>query len=77
VSALADSTLAPDAIATIVENLQQQLAELDEDLREIVLLRLEGYTRREIAQRLRRSEATIERRLRLIRDRWTKEMGNE
>jgi RNA polymerase sigma factor (sigma-70 family) len=42
----------------------------DESLREIALARMEGYSNAEIAGRLGRSEMTVERRLRLIRDIW-------
>jgi DNA-directed RNA polymerase specialized sigma24 family protein len=42
----------------------------DEELRQIALLRMEGWTNEEIAQRIDRSLPTVERRLRLIRDKW-------
>lgn len=42
-----------------------------EDLRQIALLKLEGNTNKEIAQRLGRSESFVERKLRLIRQIWS------
>jgi DNA-directed RNA polymerase specialized sigma24 family protein len=39
----------------------------------MVLYKLEGYTNREIAEKLGRSRPTIERRLRLIREIWREE----
>jgi RNA polymerase sigma factor (sigma-70 family) len=42
----------------------------DEELRQIALLKLEGWTNEEIASRIDRSLPTVERRLRLIRDKW-------
>jgi DNA-directed RNA polymerase specialized sigma24 family protein len=49
----------------------------DENLRQIVLRKLEGYTNEEIASQLKCSLATVERRLRLIRKRWEKELPTE
>jgi DNA-directed RNA polymerase specialized sigma24 family protein len=37
---------------------------------------VEGYTTAEIAARLGRAPATVERKLRLIRDAWEKEVGS-
>jgi DNA-directed RNA polymerase specialized sigma24 family protein len=50
------------------------LERLDDDLRRIVFLKRDGFTNEEIAQRVNRSVATIERRLRLLRDEWTQEL---
>ncbi len=47
---------------------------LDEDMQQIIGLKMDGYTSEEIAQRLNRSLATIERRLRLLRDQWLEEL---
>jgi RNA polymerase sigma factor (sigma-70 family) len=60
----------PDRIASMSELVER----LDDDLRGIVALRLDGFTNEEIAQRINRSVATIERRLRLLRDEWTEEL---
>lgn len=43
----------------------------DPELREIAVWKMEGYTSREIADRLGKALATIERRLKLIRSVWT------
>lgn len=43
---------------------------LEPKLREVTLLRLEGYSNREIAERCGRSEPTVERYLRLVRLQW-------
>jgi RNA polymerase sigma factor (sigma-70 family) len=60
----------PDRIAAMCEMMER----LDDDLRHIVVLKLDGFTNEEIAQRVNRSVATIERRLRLLRDEWTEEL---
>ena len=41
-----------------------------EALRQVLDLRLEGYTREEIAHRLRCAEPTVQRKLNLIREAW-------
>lgn len=58
----------------VAAHLSELLATLDEDMREVVALRIDGYTNEEIGQRLNRSVATIERRLRLLRDQWLEEL---
>ncbi|MHB8954102.1 MAG: ECF-type sigma factor [Pirellulaceae bacterium] len=60
----------PDRLASMSELLDR----LDDDLRRIVFLKRDGFTNEEIAQRVNRSVATIERRLRLLRDEWTREL---
>jgi RNA polymerase sigma factor (sigma-70 family) len=60
----------PDRLASVAELLER----LDDDLRRIVFLKRDGFTNEEIAQRVNRSVATIERRLRLLRDEWTQEL---
>jgi RNA polymerase sigma factor (sigma-70 family) len=62
--------LAPERAAAIAELLGQ----LDPDLRQIVMLRLEGKTHEEISRRVNRSLATVERRLSLLRDKWEQEL---
>ncbi len=47
----------------------------DEQLRRIAVWKMEGYTNREIADRLGCVIETVERRLRLIRSLWQHEMG--
>jgi hypothetical protein len=46
----------------------------DDKLRSVAVWKLEGYTNAEIAARLGRAPATVERKLRLIRDAWAKEV---
>lgn len=46
------------------------LGELDPKLRRVALLRLEGYQNTEIAASCGQSVKTVERRLRMIRERW-------
>lgn len=60
----------PDRIVSLSELVER----LDDDLRRIVDLKLDGFTNEEIAQCVDRSVATIERRLRLLRDEWTQEL---
>ena len=53
------------------ENMARLLAALrDDELRQIALARMEGYSNAEIARQIDRTEVTVERRLRLIRERW-------
>jgi DNA-directed RNA polymerase specialized sigma24 family protein len=49
----------------------------NEELRQIALRKMEGYTNEEIAAQLGFALATVERRLRLIRKRWEKELPAE
>lgn len=62
--------LTPDVAAEVAETVERILSILDQQQREIILLKLEGYLDREIAERLGVSIPTIERRLRLIRSQW-------
>lgn len=56
------------------EAANQLLSELDDDrLRETAVLKLQGYTNREIAEQCDVLERTIERRLVLIRKKWSTE----
>jgi RNA polymerase sigma factor (sigma-70 family) len=61
----------PAEAAVLNESLERRLAALgDPELRQIALWRLEGYTNREIAQRLDSTERLVERRLERIRSKW-------
>jgi RNA polymerase sigma factor (sigma-70 family) len=65
------STPSPDEAAMLNEALERRLASLENaKLREIALWRLEGYTNREIADRLNCTERSVERRLTRIRHKW-------
>jgi DNA-directed RNA polymerase specialized sigma24 family protein len=62
--------------AQTAEECRRLLAELGSDeLRQVALWKLEGYTNEEIAPMLGRGRATVERKLDLIRKRWEKEVG--
>jgi RNA polymerase sigma factor (sigma-70 family) len=63
----ADRGPSPDFAAFAAEAVQDLLGCLNDDLREIALLKLEGYINKEIAEKLDCSAPTIERRLNLIR----------
>jgi RNA polymerase sigma factor (sigma-70 family) len=63
----------PAEAAVLNEALERRLAALDDpELRKIALWRLEGYTNREIADRLDCTERSVERRLERIRSKWVK-----
>lgn len=62
--------LSPDVAVEVAETVDGMLSILDDQQREIIRLKLEGYLDREIAERLGVSVPTIERRLRLIRSQW-------
>jgi RNA polymerase sigma factor (sigma-70 family) len=62
----------PAEAAVLNEALEQRLEMLrDVELREIALWRLEGYTNREIADRIKRTERSVERRVERIRQKWS------
>lgn len=58
----------PDATVLFAESINQFLAELDDvELQEIALAKMEGCTNAEVADRIGRSMATVERRVKLVR----------
>jgi DNA-directed RNA polymerase specialized sigma24 family protein len=62
----------PAFAAQVAEECQRLLESLgDADLRTIAVWKMEGYTNEEIAAKLRRAPRTVERKLDLIRQRWT------
>jgi RNA polymerase sigma factor (sigma-70 family) len=62
----------PAEAAVLNEALERRLEALaDPELRQIALLRLEGYTNREIADQFDCTERSIERRTERIRNKWT------
>jgi len=62
----------PAEAAVLNEALERRLEALaDPELRQIALLRLEGYTNREIADQFDCTERSIERRMERIRNKWT------
>ena len=61
----------PAEAAVLNEALERRLEALaDPELRQIALWRLEGYTNREIADRLDCTERSVERRMERIRSKW-------
>ena len=65
------STPSPAEAAVLNEALERRLESLgDSELRQIALWRLEGYTNREIADRIDCTERSVERRLERIRSKW-------
>lgn len=71
---LADPSMQPAAAALINDSLQFLLELLDEEMRDIAVAKLRGHTNQEVADQLNRSLPTIERRLRLIRRIWSREL---
>ena len=70
---IAIASAEPDpAEATMLAEQAERLLDLlpDAKLRQIAVWKLEGYANHEIAQRLGRSEPTVERKLRRIREAW-------
>ncbi len=63
----------PEFAAQVTEQCERLLARLDESLRPIARMKLEGYTNTEISQKLGVVERTVERRLNLIRRIWAED----
>jgi DNA-directed RNA polymerase specialized sigma24 family protein len=64
----------PETVLILEEENRRLMGLLrDDQLRRIALSRIEGYTIVEIADELTLSTRSIERKLRLIRNAWTKE----
>ena len=58
----------------MVDELEHLLAPLDDERQSIALLKMDGYTHGEIAQRLGISLRSVERKVALIRDRWVAQL---
>ena len=65
----------PELATHLAEELEVRLAQLDPDLRELAVAKMEGYTNSEIADQLSVALSTVERRLRLIRKRWEQSLA--
>jgi DNA-directed RNA polymerase specialized sigma24 family protein len=64
----------PAEAAAMAEGFDRMLRVLDnEQLRQIALWKLEGYSNAEIAKLINKSDATVERKLKLIRELWEAE----
>jgi len=65
----------PEFAAQVAEECRRLLGLLpDEELRSIPLWKMEGYRNAEIAGKINRTEVTVERKLKLIRQAWEKEV---
>jgi DNA-directed RNA polymerase specialized sigma24 family protein len=65
----------PEFAAQVAEECRRLLDRLeDAELRSVAVWKMEGYSNEEIAARLGRSLATVERKLRLIRGTWEQEI---
>lgn len=63
----------PELAAELVDQLEQLLGELqDTTLQQIAVCKMEGFTNAEIAQQLQVAERTIERKLKIVRQIWTR-----
>ena len=65
----------PDAIAAAVETLEHLLESLDETRRQIALLRMDGHSNPEIAERLGISKRSVERKVPLIKEHWRRSLS--
>jgi RNA polymerase sigma factor (sigma-70 family) len=66
-----DAEPTPAEAAALNEALERRLRSLPEpDLRQVALMKLEGYTNHEIAEALKCGDRSVERKLNLIRKRW-------
>ena len=72
---LIDKNPTPEFAAEAVQEFERLLEHLgDDNLRSIALWKMEGFTHEEIATKLGCATVTVERRLRLIRSIWQKEL---
>jgi DNA-directed RNA polymerase specialized sigma24 family protein len=70
--AVADRGPTPEFAARVADEFRHRLESLgDDSLRRVAVAKMEGYTNREIAERLGCIEQTVERKLRSIRRIWT------
>ncbi len=60
----------PELAAEFADSCQHLLAQLPDDLRQIAVWRMEGYSVEEIAGRIGRCDRTVKRYLDLIRTQW-------
>ena len=74
-SGLARKSESAESVAALRETLDSLLRGLDDEMKLIVIGRLEGKTHKEIANELNRNVRTIERRLMIIRDKWTQKLS--
>jgi DNA-directed RNA polymerase specialized sigma24 family protein len=66
----------PELVAQFTDEFRRLLAALkDETFRTVALAKMEGYTNKEIAKRIKRSVPNVELKLKIICTRWEKEMA--
>lgn len=70
-----DGNPTPDEVAAIEEEKCRLFSKLDETMQHIAQGRLAGSSNAEIAETLNVSERTVERKLNMIRQRWSEELG--
>lgn len=69
-----DEELQPEAIAVLKEVIEDSIRHLNDHLRPVVGLRLQGYEHQEIAEILEVSTSTVARKLRLVREMWKQQL---
>ncbi len=73
-----EDAIRPDVRAELAEACEKLLDDLpDAQLREIAVMRMDGYLVDEIAERLALSKRAVERRLQLIRKTWSEQRDTE
>lgn len=66
----------PEYLAALSEQYGRLMASLRDDcLRQVVMWRIEGYTIAEIAEQLQITKRSVERKLQLIRGKWSRELN--
>ena len=67
----------PEFAAQFAEEYERRLHDLNSpELRLVAVWKMEGYSNAEIARKLGCVERSVERKLRLIRNRWAREVGS-
>ncbi|MCG8653603.1 MAG: ECF-type sigma factor [Pirellulales bacterium] len=78
IAGVTGDSAAPDLHAELAEACDGLLDQLpDEQLRQIAVMRMDGYLVDEIAEKLELSKRAVERRLQLIRRTWTEEVDTD
>lgn len=78
INSVAGAAPTPEFVVMMIQQCELLIEHLpDERLREIALLRFEGFANSEIAERLSVHERTIERKLNLIRSHWRRLLDKE
>ena len=74
---LTNSDPTPSQLADIREEMARLMGLLrDDTLRCVATWKLEGYSNEDISERLNMTTRSVERKLRLIRDKWSKELSS-